>query len=235
MVEFDKAGSEQAVRTRLAELARKNRSSLAGLSQMIGRNGTYLQQFISKGSPRRLQEEDRRKLADFFGVPETQLGAPYDGGAQEKSYVHTSGRSDGATRSRAGAWFDVPRLAVAASAGPGALDGSEAPFDSFRFSRKWLREQGLDGAQLSAIAVEGDSMEPVLRAGDEVLVDHARHSFRDGIHVVRRDETLLVKRVASLGNARFQLLSDNPAYPPIEVAADDIEIIGRVVWKSGRL
>ncbi len=37
---------------------------------MLGRNGTYLQQFITKGSPRKLEEEDRRKLAQFFGVGE---------------------------------------------------------------------------------------------------------------------------------------------------------------------
>lgn len=78
-------------------------------------------------------------------------------------------------------------------------------------------------------------MEPLLRAGDEVLVDHAPRPFRDGIHVVRLEDTLLVKRVAALGGGRFSLLSQNLAYPPLEVAADAIEIIGRVVWKSGRL
>ncbi len=194
-----------------------------------------MQQFIKKGSPRRLDEEDRRKLADFFGVAQTELGAAPDGDTQEKSYVHTAGMEYKSARTARGGWVNVPRLTVTASAGPGALDGTEAPFDNFRFSRRWLREQGLDGAQLSAIAVEGDSMEPLLRAGDEVLVDHAQRPFRDGIHVVRRDDTLLVKRVAALGNGRFSLLSQNLAYPPIEVGADDIEIIGRVVWKSGRL
>ncbi len=223
------------VRARLEELSRRQGSSLSGLSRMIGRNPTYLQQFIRKGSPRRLDESDRRKLADFFGVAQAELGAPSDADTQENSYKRAGSAERLEAGTFSGAWFDVPRLAVAASAGPGALDGTEAAFDSFRFSRRWLREQGLDGAQLSAIAVEGDSMEPLLRAGDEVLVDHAKHSFRDGIHVVRRDDTLLVKRVASLGNAHFRLLSDNPAYPPIEVEVGDIEIIGRVVWKSGRL
>jgi phage repressor protein C with HTH and peptisase S24 domain len=34
---------------------------------------------------------------------------------------------------------------------------------------------------------------------------------------------------------RIVLESQNPAYRPIELAPDDVEIIGRVVWKSGRL
>ena len=98
-----------------------------------------------------------------------------------------------------------------------------------------LREQGLEGAQLSAITVEGDSMEPLLRDGDEILVDRAPRAFRDGVHVVRLGETVMVKRVASQGAGRFALLSQNLAYPPIEVGGEEFSIIGRVVWKSGRI
>lgn len=218
-------------RERLLELARRQGSSLASLSEMIGRNPTYLQQFIRKGSPRKLEEQDRRVLAGFFGVNEAELGSGTAGGAgvEEKSYTPRARMPLDA------AWIDVPRLAVAASAGPGATVAEEEPFDAFRFSRRWLREQGLDGSMLSAIAVEGDSMEPLLRAGDEVLVDRRAQPFRDGIHVVRMGETLLVKRVAALGSGRFALLSQNLAYPPQEVSADEIEIVGRVVWKSGRI
>lgn len=214
-------------RDRLLQLARQQGVSLARLSEMIGRNPTYLQQFIRKGSPRKLEEQDRRILAGFFGVDEAELGG--DTATQDKSYTPRRRLPLDA------AWVDVPRLSVAASAGPGATVAEEEPFDAFRFSRRWLREQGLDGAMLSAIAVEGDSMEPLLRAGDEVLVDRRAQPFRDGIHVVRMGDTLLVKRVAALGGGRFALLSQNLAYPPQEVTADEIEIIGRVVWKSGRI
>jgi phage repressor protein C with HTH and peptisase S24 domain len=113
--------------------------------------------------------------------------------------------------------------------------GSEAAFDTFRFSRRWLEEQGLARAQLSAIRVEGDSMEPLLNDGDEILVDCSPRPFRDGIHVVRLGETLMVKRVASAGPGRVALLSQNFAYPPVEVAAEEVAIIGRVVWKGGRV
>ncbi|WP_370246156.1 helix-turn-helix transcriptional regulator [Erythrobacter sp. HKB08] len=157
-------------------------------------------------------------------MPESELGGP-----EEKSYT-----APGKVPLDSG-WVDVPRLSLSASAGPGAFGGEERPFDNFRFSQRWLREQGLDGSHLSAITVEGDSMEPLLRAGDEVLVDHSPQPFRDGIHVVRLEDTLLVKRVAAQGGGRYSLLSQNLAYPPLEVNAQDIEIVGRVVWKSGRL
>lgn len=207
-------------RERLAELAKARGTSLASLSRMLSRNPTYLQQYITKGSPKKLEEDDRRVLAQFLGVDESELGGP-----KEKSYV---GRGDSE-------WVEVPRLDVDASAGPGAAGAQEKVFDAFRFSRRWLSEQGLDGARLSAIRVVGDSMEPLLREGDEVLVDCREQPFRDGVHVVRLDELLLVKRVASKGGGRFSLLSQNLAYPPIDVSAEDFDIIGRVVWKSGRV
>lgn len=206
-------------RRRLLELADARQVSLASLSRLIGKNASYLQQFVRKGSPRKLEENDRALLARFFAVPEAELGAP-----QEKSF-------DAAGAS----WIDVPRLSLQASAGPGAEIGGEDAVGSFGFSRRWLREQGLQPDQLSAIAVRGDSMEPTLREGDEILVDRTPRPLRDGIHVVRLDGALLVKRLDTSRAGRLVLLSDNPSYRPVECRADEVEVIGRVVWKSGRL
>ncbi|KPL67125.1 transcriptional regulator [Erythrobacter sp. SG61-1L] len=206
-------------RERLVALANARGVSLAALSRLIGKNGTYLQQFVTKGSPRRLAEEDRQVLAQFFGVAESELG-----GAAEKSYAH-----------KGGGWVDIPRLALDASAGPGSFSAQEVPFDTFRFSARWLREQGLDPAMLSAIAVAGDSMEPVLRDGDEILVDRTPRPLREGIHVVRLGEALHVKRIQVARPGMLTLISANPAYPPVEVPLAEVDVIGRVVWKGGRI
>jgi phage repressor protein C with HTH and peptisase S24 domain len=211
-------------RARLLELSQSRGVSLAALSDLLGRNPSYLQQFIRKGSPRKLEEQDRAKLAQFFEVAEDELRE-----AQENSYVKAPRQRE------SGDWVEVSRLDLGASAGPGRVTGSEAAFDTFRFSRRWLAEQGLERAQLSAITVEGDSMEPLLNNGDEILVDCSPRPFRDGIHVVRLGDTLMVKRVASAGPGRVALLSQNLAYPPVEIAADEVAIIGRVVWKGGRV
>ena len=211
-------------RARLLALSQERGVSLAALSELLDRNSSYLQQFIRKGSPRKLEEQDRATLARFLGVGEEELRE-----AQENSYVKLLRQRE------SGEWVEVPRLDLGASAGPGALPEGEAAFDTFRFSRRWLDEQSLARASLSAIRVEGDSMEPLLNDGDEILVDRAPRAFRDGIHVVRLGETLMVKRVASAGAGRVALLSQNFAYPPVEVAADEVEIIGRVVWKGGRV
>ena len=204
-------------RERLTELAAARNASLAALSRMIGRNSSYLQQFVTKGSPRKLEEEDRRKLADFFAVAESELGAPEDRGEPRGEFV------------------DIPRLPLEASAGPGATAAQEIPFDSFRFSRHWLREQGLEPGQLSAIRVMGDSMDPLLRDGDEILVDRTPRAFREGVHVVRLGDALHVKLLQAVPPGRLRLISKNPAYEPVEVAMADVDVVGRVVWKGGRL
>lgn len=49
--------------------------SLAALSQVIGRNVAYLQQFVERGTPKRLHEDDRPVLAQFIGIDERLLGA----------------------------------------------------------------------------------------------------------------------------------------------------------------
>lgn len=221
MASDNSSGTATDARARLLELTRASGSSLAGLSALIGRNSSYLQQFIRKGSPRKLEEQDRRALAEFFGIDESELG-----GSQDKSYVSAAERED---------FRPIPRLSLAASAGPGQFADDEVPFDSFGFSRRWLRENGFDPKMLSALKVEGDSMEPLLRHGDEILLDRGSRFERDGVHVVRMGDTLMVKRLASAGRGHISLLSENSAYPPVDISLDDIEVLGRVVWKSGRL
>jgi phage repressor protein C with HTH and peptisase S24 domain len=210
-------------RARLMGLSAERGMSLSQLSALIGRNTSYLQQFVRKGSPRKLEENDRRALARFLGVDESELGGP-----EENSFIP-------AGKVHSGEWVDIPRLALGASAGAGATSGEERPIGAFRFSSRWLRGQGFDPAMLSAIVVAGDSMEPTLRDGDEILVERSHRPLRDGVHVLRVDDALLVKRVDTGRPGVIVLISDNPSYRALELPPAEVQVIGRVVWKSGRL
>jgi hypothetical protein len=205
----------------LERLVQERNEDYAGLSRLLGRNSAYVQQFIKRGIPRRLKEEDRRTLARYFGVAESVLGGPV-------------------TASDGEGLVPVPRLDVGASAGPGALSDGERIASHFAFDRGWLRRLcGARPEDLSIIRVQGDSMSPTLADGDEIMVDRGDEAarLRDGIYVLRRDEELLVKRVAvNPATRRVTLKSDNPAYPVwADCAAEDLAIVGRVVWASGRV
>ncbi|WP_246027283.1 S24 family peptidase [Novosphingobium umbonatum] len=189
-----------------------------------------MQQFVRKGSPRKLEENDRKVLARFFGVDESLLSG---GGREleEKSYAEVIVRKQ-PVRSE---YVDVPRLALSAAAGVGSFVTSEQPFGALRFSQSWLREMGLHGADLATMTVAGDSMEPTLRDGDEILIDRSVRALRDGVHVVWVEDSLLVKRVDMGRPGRVRLCSDNTHYAPIDMAPSEVIVIGRVVWKGGRL
>ena len=101
------------VRDTLDRLIRDRGEDYAALSRLIGRNPAYIQQFIRRGSPRRLAENDRKLLARYLGVDESLLGGP-------------------APTPAAGDLIAVPRLAVEASAGPGALANREDAVSRFR-------------------------------------------------------------------------------------------------------
>ncbi len=50
------------------------RDSLAALSRMLGRGDGYLHRFIHQGVPVALCADDHRRLADYFGLTERELG-----------------------------------------------------------------------------------------------------------------------------------------------------------------
>ncbi|TPG12624.1 S24 family peptidase [Sphingomonas oligophenolica] len=192
-------------RARLRELAAARGDSLAALSAMLGRNLAYLQQFVTRGSPRRLADDDRQRLSDYFGVDPTELGGE-----------------------AAPAGFAVPRLAIGVSAGAGAFVDEEVTIGATMLDPRLARELGLREGQAGIVRVRGTSMEPGLIEGDLIVVDQATRSpgVRGEVHVIRVDGVTMVKRVRREGG-RIVASSDNPAAPPV---AGTIEVIGKVVW-----
>lgn len=48
--------------------------SFAALSRMLGRGSGYLRRFVHDGVPIALTADDHRRLADYFGITERELG-----------------------------------------------------------------------------------------------------------------------------------------------------------------
>ena len=206
----------------LERLCAERGEDFAGLSRMLGRNAAYIQQYVRRGVPKRLREEERRKLARYFGVAEALLGGPPEEPRGSQGLVN------------------VTRHPVMVSAGPGAIVTEEVGKPYFAFDERWLKALTPSApSNLSIVRVEGDSMAPTLNAGDDILVDLGDSSerLRDGIYVLRIDDALVVKRLAlNPVGRRVTVQSDNPAYPDWpDCTLKDVNPIGRVIWSGRRI
>lgn len=134
----------------------------------------------------------------------------------------------------------VPEYDVRLSAGPGALVGDEPAIDVWNFSRRYLVDQlRLNVDTLAVVEVVGDSMMPTLASGDRVLIDHSdRNPARGGIFAIWDSDATVVKRVERVPASdppMLVLIPDNKNHNAYQVAAEFVNIIGRVVWFARRL
>ena len=124
----------------------------------------------------------------------------------------------------------IPLLGLARAGDEGFFDDAGLPM-----------AEGWDQTELPAhkdslfsLTIDGDSMEPVYRPGDRVIVDLDATEVRRGDRVVVRLTTgeTLAKEVTSLTARQVVLSSINPAYPPRVVPRREIEWMSRILWVS---
>jgi phage repressor protein C with HTH and peptisase S24 domain len=135
--------------------------------------------------------------------------------------------------------FYVPRFDVEASAGYGMIDQQELIVEYLAFSPVFLRnELGVAPEKLVVIRARGDSMEPTIRDGDLLLIDHSQIVDRtDGIYLVAIKDRLMVKRVQFLLMDELEIISDNKNYRSlvVDLSKDNqVRLVGRVVWTGRR-
>src|SRR5881392_3984334 len=99
----------------LERLCTERGEDFAGLSRMLGRNAAYIQQYVRRGVPKRLKEEERRKLARYFSVSEAVLGGPPEEPTAPNGLL------------------SIERHPVTVSAGPGAIVSQELGKPYFAF------------------------------------------------------------------------------------------------------
>ncbi len=133
----------------------------------------------------------------------------------------------------------VPTYSAEASAGNGTIVDEEHITGFLAFKADWLRSVTIaEAGELGVITVHGDSMEPMLRDEDHVLVDCTQsRPRRDGIYVVRYEDAVQVKRLSlhPITNL-LTIRSDNPEYPTFaDLRGEQLDIVGRVIWLGRRV
>ena len=217
-------------RARVLRLVRDHGLDLAALSRAVGKNHAYFQQYLKRGTPKRLPEDVREVLCARFGLaPEELSGSKTPAARKGPPVVHFGGEEYGA----------VKYMSARLSAGAGA-ESEESQRGQMLFRLQWLRGVTSAGLEsLVVVPVDGDSMEPTLRTGDHALVDltQRKPSRKDGLYAIRADGGLQVKRVsAHPSTGRLVVRSDNPAYESYtNVDPASVAILGRVIWIGRRV
>ncbi|QQD71914.1 S24 family peptidase [Acidithiobacillus ferrivorans] len=217
----------------------------ARLGQEEAINTKYLAQVLSgfQGS----KDRRPRSLGDVAaGRIEKGLGKPANWMDQDHSAPMSGTAPTLSGNAPVIAWSDaegpppgmvtVPRLRMSLSMGTGKIMfETEEHEEGNAFRADWLASMCLKPGSCFMAKVEGASMEPKLEEGESVLIDRAQTLIIDRkIYAISYDGKIYCKRLFKAG-IEVIMRSDNSEFPEIRAAAEEVQIIGRVVWHAGSL
>ena len=130
----------------------------------------------------------------------------------------------------AGAQRTVPLLGLAQAGTGGFFDSAGFPAGQ-GWDEVALPSPGDSG--IYALDVQGDSMQPLYREGDRIVVSPTEQVRRgDRVVVKTRDGEVMAKILARQSAKQIELHSLNPAYPPRTIEVADLEWVARIIWAS---
>ena len=198
------------------QLATAHGFSPSGLARRSGLDPTTFnksKRVARDGRPRWPSTESIAKILEATGASMAEF----------VSYVGTVPSAGGAMRR-------IPVIGYAQAGAKGFFDDAGFPTGS-----GWdeLLFPELADAHAYALEISGESMAPVYRDGDVIIVS-PEANLRRGDRVVVRTAAgeVMAKQLARRGNKKVELMSLNDAHPDRTLAAEDVAFVHRIVWVS---
>ncbi len=208
----------------LDTLAAENGLSASGLAKRAGLDPTTFnpsKRTMPDGRPRWPSTESIAKVLDATGASLESFTALVTGARA----IASAGMRAGAAAMRR-----IPLIGLAQAGGEGYFDDAGYPVGG-----AWDEVSLPDIADANAYALEisGDSMEPVFRDGDTVIVS-PNAPVRRGDRVVVRTAAgeVMAKQLTRKSARKVELKSLNPAHPDYSFDLSEIEWMHRIVWAS---
>lgn len=200
-------------------IAERHGLSVSGLARLAGLDATAFNKSKRVSKDGRERWPSTESVAKILEATNETFDAFLAGGG---AYVQTASQS--APRAY------VPLLGLGQAGSGGFFDPAGFPqgqgWDEVAFP-----SSPEDGSY--ALEVSGDSMLPVYRDGDVIVVSPTAQMRRGDRVVVRtRDGEVLVKVLHRQTPKLVELHSLNPAHPPRVLQVQDIEGMGRIIWAS---
>lgn len=204
-------------------LAAENGLSASGLAKKSGLDATTFnpsKRIMPDGRARWPSTESVAKVLQATGASLDSFTALVSG-----ARALASGGGGARTMSRR-----VPLIGFAQAGGEGYFDDGGYPVGG-GWDEVGLPE--IADANAYALEISGDSMEPVFRDGDLVIVS-PNAPIRRGDRVVVRTAggEVMAKQLARRSARRVELRSLNPAHPDYNFDLNEVAWIHRIVWAS---
>lgn len=203
--------------TAIDALAAKNKLSPSGLAKQAGLDPTTFNK-SKRGAPTgKLRWPSTESISKILTAT----------GASLEEFVSLVSRDGGGALTPARL---VPLVGMAQAGKGGFFDDAGFPagtgWDEIPFPE-------LGDEHAYALEVAGDSMQPVYRDGDRIIVSPAAPPRRgDRVVVKTLAGEVLAKQLARLTAQRVDLKSLNPAYEDRSFALSEIAFIHRIIWAS---
>lgn len=211
--------SHRQIWTAIDKLAENNELSTSGLARRAGLDPTTFnrsKRIATDGRQRWPSTESIAKILDATG---TTL----------HDFIELTGAR--ARRSRAEASLrQVPLLGLAQAGGGGFFDDG-----GFPAGQGWdqIDYPGPAGDGAYALEVTGDSMLPLYRDGDIIVVSPSTNCHRSDRVVVKTcDGEVMAKILQRKTSKLVELASLNPEHPVRTLPITDIEWMARIIWAS---
>jgi len=169
---------------------------------------------------------------EYNTTPAYLLGGERQGKAQPAAMV-----SKGVRAVQVDDFIYVPLFDLRSAPGKGAFNDIESVVAMRPFDARFIRyDLDIPHNDIAVSLVAGVSMEPWLHSKDAILTDLQDHeALTEGIHVIRLDGALLVKKLQRLPGKILRVSSYNPAYEPFDIQGHeksdrDFAVLGRVRW-----
>jgi phage repressor protein C with HTH and peptisase S24 domain len=125
---------------------------------------------------------------------------------------------------------NVPLIGFAEAGAGGYFDDG-----GFPVGKGWeaIPFPALNDEHAYALEISGDDFKPAYRDGDILIVSPSAPVRRGDRVVVRtRGGEVMAKVLGRRNDQTVELISLNPAHPPREIAAAEIDWIARILWAS---
>lgn len=201
----------------LDALAYRNCLSPSGLAKLAGLDPTTFNKSKRGGSNGKLRWPSTESLAKVLAATGTQLD----------EFVSLASGGDATARGRT---RPVPLIGLAQAGQAGFFDDAGFPAGS-----GWdeITFPDMADAQAYALEITGDSMLPVYRDGDRILVSPSGSPRRgDRVVVKTRKGEVMAKQLSRLTVHQIELKSFNPAYPDRNFPFSEISFMHRIIWAS---